>query len=36
MRILEGEKVTKHFGGLAAVQDVDFVPMELVKRRFLI
>jgi branched-chain amino acid transport system ATP-binding protein len=25
MRILEGEKVTKHFGGLAAVQDVDFV-----------
>jgi branched-chain amino acid transport system ATP-binding protein len=24
MRILEGKKVTKHFGGLAAVQDVDF------------
>ncbi len=24
MRILEGEKVTKHFGGLAAVSSVDF------------
>ena len=24
MRILEGEKVTKHFGGLAAVSQVDF------------
>ena len=24
MRILEGRKVTKHFGGLAAVHDVDF------------
>jgi branched-chain amino acid transport system ATP-binding protein len=24
MRILEGEKVTKYFGGLAAVSDVDF------------
>ena len=24
MRILEGEKVTKHFGGLAAVHQVDF------------
>ena len=24
MRILEGEKVTKHFGGLAAVSNVDF------------
>ena len=24
MRILEGEKVTKHFGGLAAVNQVDF------------
>jgi len=24
MRILEGEKVTKHFGGLAAVHEVDF------------
>jgi branched-chain amino acid transport system ATP-binding protein len=24
MRILEGEKVTKHFGGLAAVNSVDF------------
>jgi len=24
MRILEGEKVTKHFGGLAAVNNVDF------------
>jgi branched-chain amino acid transport system ATP-binding protein len=24
MRILEGKKVTKHFGGLAAVQGVDF------------
>jgi branched-chain amino acid transport system ATP-binding protein len=24
MRILEGEKVTKHFGGLAALQNVDF------------
>ena len=24
MRILEGEKVTKHFGGLAALHDVDF------------
>jgi branched-chain amino acid transport system ATP-binding protein len=25
MRILEGKKVTKHFGGLAAVHNVDFV-----------
>ena len=24
MRILEGEGVTKHFGGLAAVSNVDF------------
>src|SRR3972149_3890914 len=24
MRILEGERVTKHFGGLAAVHQVDF------------
>ena len=24
MHLLEGEKVSKHFGGLAAVADVDF------------
>jgi branched-chain amino acid transport system ATP-binding protein len=32
MPILEGEKVTKHFGGLAAVSDVDFCvePGEVV------
>ena len=47
MHILEGEGVTKYFGGLAAVSDVDFHvdqgeivgligPMEPVKQRCLI